>query len=141
MSFVNAIRSCLSQYATFRGRAARSELWFFVLFVIICAMLSTIIDRILGTTFHMTNPVTGVVQSMGYGYIYTLVALALMVPNISVAVRRLHDIERSGWWYWVVLIPILGAIILLVWFCTHGTRGHNDYGIDPLAGGVARTFS
>ena len=141
MDFGTAIKSCLNQYTTFRGRAPRSEYWFFTLFMMICLIAATIIDRALGTSFKMLNPATGLQISMGYGYVYTIVALALFLPGISVLVRRLHDTDRSGWWYWIALIPLIGVIVLLVWFCSRGTLGENKYGFDPLAGGLAQTFS
>jgi len=62
--------------------------------------------------------------------------LASFLPAISVIVRRLHDTDRSGWWYWIGLIPLVGAILLLVWFCTRGTSGPNRFGPDPLSGMV-----
>lgn len=141
MTFQESIKTCLSKYVTWKGRASRSEFWFFVLFVFLCAIASTIVDRILGTSFSMTNPVTGMQQGMGYGYVYTIVILGLFLPYLSVIVRRLHDTNRSGWWYWIALIPLIGAILLLVWFCTQGTTGDNDYGADPLGGDLTAAFS
>ncbi len=141
MNFSEAIRSCLTQYASFRGRAARSEFWFFALFNISCLIIASIIDNMLGTTFKFMDPTLGVQRSIPYGWFYSLVALGLFLPNISALVRRLHDTGRSGWWYWILLIPFVGAILLLVWFCTRGTQGENNYGHDPLAGGIAQTFN
>jgi uncharacterized membrane protein YhaH (DUF805 family) len=63
-----------------------------------------------------------------------LAALTNLLPGISVTVRRLHDTDRSGWWYWIGLIPLVGAILLLIWFCTRGTDGANRFGPDPLSG-------
>ena len=101
-----------------------------------------IIDNVLGTTFKSTNPVTGLPQNLGYGWCYVLVALGLILPSISVMVRRLHDTNHSGWWYWIILPTLgLGAILLLVWFCSRGTVGFNRYGDDPLHDGLAETFS
>jgi uncharacterized membrane protein YhaH (DUF805 family) len=141
MNFGDAIKSCLAQYTTFRGRAARSEFWFFFLFMILVYIIASIFDRVLGTSFSFRNPATGLTQNMGYGYIYTLAALALFLPNISVMVRRLHDTGHSGWWYWIILVPLVGAILLLVWFCSAGTASDNEYGSNPLAGNLAQTFS
>ncbi len=141
MGFGEAISSCLSHYASFRGRASRSEYWFFNLFFIICAVVASIIDRLLGTAFTMHNPMTGAVQSLGYGYVYAVVALGLFLPLLTATVRRLHDTNRSGWWYFIALVPLIGAILLLVWYCSKGTDGGNDYGSDPLGGGYGDTFS
>lgn len=141
MNFAEATRSCLTQYASFRGRAARSEFWFFVLFVLICATVASVLDNLLGTNFHRISPFTGQLVTSPYGFVYSIVLLALLLPNISVQVRRLHDTGRSGWWCWLALIPIIGGIILLIWFCSRGSPGENDYGHDPLAAGIAQTFN
>ncbi|HHB81462.1 MAG TPA: DUF805 domain-containing protein, partial [Aliiroseovarius sp.] len=63
-----------------------------------------------------------------------LFMLATFLPNISVMVRRLHDTDRSGWWYWIVLVPLIGFILLIVWFASKGTTGDNRFGPDPLGG-------
>jgi uncharacterized membrane protein YhaH (DUF805 family) len=141
MTFVEAIKTGLSKYVTWKGRASRSEFWFFFLFVLASVIVASIIDGILGTTFKTVNPLTGLEQSAGYGYVYLLVAVALFLPNLSVMVRRLHDTGRSGWWYWIVLIPLVGAIVLIVWFATKGTTGSNEYGEDPLGGELTAAFS
>ena len=140
MNFGEAIKSCLNQYATFRGRAARSEFWFFALFVMLSAAAAAIIDRVLGTGFHTVNPMTGVPMSMGYGYVYTLVALGFFCLTCRswCGGCMTPDVRAGGTGS---SCPAGGAIILLVWFCSRGTEGTNDYGIDPLSGGVARTFT
>lgn len=117
MTFVQAIQSCYSNYATFSGRAARSEYWFFVLF------------QCLITAFCWMLIPFGLGRSL-----LGLIALANFLPAISVTVRRLHDTDRSGWWYWIALVPFAGAILLLIWFCTRGTSGPNRFGSDPLWG-------
>ena len=111
MGFTQAIASGFQKYATFEGRACRSEYWFFALFHFLVALIAVF---------------AGIV-------VFVLVALAFLLPSLSVLVRRLHDVDRSGWWYWIVLIPIVGAILILVWFCTEGTQGDNRFGPDPLA--------
>ena len=141
MTFSESIKTCLSKFVTWEGRASRSEYWYFILFAVICYVAASIIDRILGTSFSMTNPATGEPQSLGYGYVYVLTALALLLPSLAVLVRRLHDTNRSGWWYWIILIPLVGAILVLVWFCTRGTVGNNEYGSDPLGGELGETFA
>ena len=129
MTFVKAIESSLSQYMTFRGRAARSEFWFFYLFSSICSVVAIIIDNILGTQFKNIDSLSGGL----YGYVYLLVASGLFIPNLSVSVRRLHDTNRSGRWYWILLVPLISVILLLVW---KGTGGDNEYGPDPLSGDI-----
>ncbi len=110
-------------YANFSGRARRSEYWYFILVNIITLIIAAVLDNVLGLTFGMVP----------YGYIYVLVALAVFIPGLAVAVRRLHDVGKSGWFYFIVLIPLVGAIWLLVLFCTEGDRGENQYGPDPKA--------
>ena len=129
MTFVKAIESSLSQYMTFRGRASRSEFWFFALFSSICSVVAIIIDNILGTQFKNIDSLSGGL----YGYVYLLVALGLFIPNLSVSFRRLHDTNRSGRWYWILLVPLISVILLLVW---KGTGGDNEYGPDPLSGDI-----
>ena len=112
----------LKQWSDFKGRARRKEYWMFVLFNIIFLIIAAILDNILGLTFSREIP---------YGYIYLLYALLVLVPGIAVAVRRLHDISKSGWWYLIVFIPIIGAIWLIVLFVTDGTPGENQWGMNP----------
>ncbi|MEP7222887.1 MAG: DUF805 domain-containing protein [Novosphingobium sp.] len=140
MTFSESIKTCLSKYTTWQGRASRSEFWFFYLFMLICMAVAAAIDNVLGTTFKFMNPASGVEVSIGYGYAYALVGLGLLLPQLAVLVRRLHDTGRSGWWYWLFLVPLIGAILLLVWFCSRGTVGNNDYGSDPLGGDLGATF-
>lgn len=119
VDFISAVKSCLGQYATFRGRAPRSEYWFFALFSVLVSVVAGIIDGVIGNPI---NPAT------------SIVTVALLVPGIAVAVRRLHDRDRSGWWYLLIFVPLVGAIVLLVWFCLKGTAGPNRFGDDPLDG-------
>ena len=130
MTFQEAIRSGLSKYITWQGRASRSEFWFFYLFFLIALVVASIIDGILGTK-----------TESGVGYLYILVVLGLFLPTISVVVRRLHDTDRSGWWYWIGLIPLVGLILLIVWWAAKGTTGSNQYGPDPLGGDLTAAFS
>jgi uncharacterized membrane protein YhaH (DUF805 family) len=116
-----AKRPVLEKYADFTGRAPRAEYWWYVLAVIIGEIIAMIIDSVLGT---------GGVIAM-YGWVWTLFILATLIPSLAVSVRRLHDLGRSGWWLLVGLIPIVGAIILLVWFVTPGDAGENSFGPDP----------
>ena len=106
----------LKKYAKFSGRASRKELWMFVLF----NTLAYIIIAIVG----------GVIGVPGIGPLYWL---GTLLPGISVQVRRLHDTNRSGGWWWLQLLPIIGTIIVFVWTVSRGTEGDNDYGPDPLA--------
>jgi uncharacterized membrane protein YhaH (DUF805 family) len=125
MDFTQAIRSCFSQYATFQGRSPRSEFWYFALFTTSASIVIRILDAL---TFGF-NPV-------GPGVLDGLFSLAVFLPTIAVSVRRLHDIDRSGWWWWLWLIPIIGWIVLLIWMITVGNERENSHGPDPLGGWV-----
>lgn len=111
----------LKKYAVFGGRARRKEYWYFILFNIIISIVLAIIDSATGNF----SPETG----MGLlGGIYTL---AVLIPGIAVGVRRLHDTDRSGWWLLLLLIPLLGAIVLLVFMVQDSKPGQNQYGANP----------
>jgi len=116
MGFWQAVASGFSNYVNFSGRACRSEYWFWALFVVLVDIAAGIIDAALWT-YAITS----------------LVDLALFLPGLALAVRRLHDLDRSGWWFLLVFIPIVGFIILIVWACTKGTEGPNRFGPDRLA--------
>ncbi|MEN3978572.1 DUF805 domain-containing protein [Acinetobacter sp. CWB-B33] len=103
---------CLKNYANFTGRARRKEFWFFALVQFIILIIAQIIDSIIGTDFVL----------------YGLVALALFIPSLAVSVRRLHDINKSGWWYLIALIPLIGGILLIVWFATETKPEPNQWG-------------
>jgi len=111
-------------YANFKGRARRSEYWYFVLgnFLLIIPFY------ILGI-MGITND-NSALSILGIA-VYSILILATIVPGLAVAVRRLHDVNRSGWFYFIGLIPLIGGIILLVWFLTEGDRFTNNYGTDP----------
>ena len=117
MDFQTAVRTCLNKYVTIEGRARRSEYWWFVLFNIGGGIILSIVDSVLG--IQLLNG---------------LWTLALLLPSICVGVRRLHDRDMSGWWLLLGFIPVIGAIILIVWFASRGTAGPNRFGSDPLDG-------
>ena len=125
MSFTEAISSGFRNYVNFTRRAARSEFWFWFLFSVLASIVAGLIDYALfggGALWRALSPISG------------LVSLALFLPGLAVSVRRLHDTGRSGWWILLVLIPIIGAIVLLIWFCKRGTPGPNQFGPAQLAG-------
>ena len=136
MSFGQAVQSYFQNYVNFDGRAPRSAYWWVVVFNILVAIVAMILDNMLGLTFSMTMP-TGEVVSMGYGYIYMLTMLGLLLPCLSLSFRRLHDINKSAWWFLLCFIPFIGAIVLIIWFCMRGTVGDNRFGPDPLASKAA----
>ena len=116
-------------YANFNGRASRQEYWMFTLFMIIFSIVAMIADNILATVFTVGEGSYAV--SMGYGWIYLIYYLALFLPCLAVVVRRLHDTGKSGWFYFIVLIPLVGAIWILILFCTDSNPGENNYGPSP----------
>jgi uncharacterized membrane protein YhaH (DUF805 family) len=126
MAFTESVKTCFAKYATFRGRASRSEYWWFQLCFLIYYCGFMIAKYVLTRGSHL-----GILESIVL-LVISLAQLALCIPAISAAVRRLHDTDRSGWWYWLCLIPLIG-IILLAWFCSKGTDGDNEYGTNPLA--------
>lgn len=116
MSFIEAVKSGFSNYVNFADRACRSEYWYWTLFVILGSIVTMIIDAVIG--IRLTDAIFG---------------LAIILPGIAVSVRRLHDLDRTGWWVLLAFIPLIGAIVLIVWFCTKGTEGPNRFGPDRLA--------
>jgi uncharacterized membrane protein YhaH (DUF805 family) len=123
MSFTAAVRSVLSQYVGFGGRARRSEYWWFALFSVLVGIVTSLLDMGLGTDFE---------GSVASGGLFGLIAnLALLLPSLAVAVRRLHDTDRSGWWILIALIPLVGLIVLLVFFVQDGAPGPNRFGSSP----------
>ncbi len=123
MSFVDAIRSGFQNYVTFSGRAPRSEYWFWTLFVILLSFAASILDATLLGMAGNNGPIQG------------LTSLAVLLPSIAMAVRRLHDRDLSGWWYLLILLPLIGWLVLLFFFVQRGTDGANRFGADPLGGG------
>jgi uncharacterized membrane protein YhaH (DUF805 family) len=111
----------LKKYADFSGRARRKEYWLFILFNILISLVLTAIDFMIGTYS----------ASLGMGLLGGIYACAVLIPAIAVTVRRLHDTDRSGWWFLLVLIPIIGPIVLLVFMIIDGTPGSNRFGPSP----------
>ena len=101
----------------------------FVLFQIIFAIAAMIIDNLLGLNLQFGDAYSNV--ALPYGYVYIAYALATAIPGLAVTVRRLHDVNKSGFFIFVGLIPLVGGIWLLVLYCTEGTYGPNRYGQDP----------
>ena len=125
MGFNDAISSGFRNYIGFGGRAARSEYWYWVLFIVLLQIVAWLIDM---TLFGF--------NTTGVNPIGVIVSLATLLPGLAVSVRRLHDIDRVGWWIFLALIPIVGAIVLIYWACLRGTVGANRFGPDPLEGKV-----
>ena len=124
MGFSDAVQNVLmNNYANLDGRASRSEYWWFVLFNLIVNIVTLVIDLTLGTmvTYDM-------------GYVGLIAFLALLLPSVSVSVRRLHDIGKSGWWILLAIIPIvnfIGIFVILVFTLMEGEEHPNQYGNVP----------
>ncbi len=111
----------LKKYAVFNGRARRKEYWYFALLSILITIVLVIIDSVTGT-FN---------DEAGLGLLSGLYSLAVLIPSISVGVRRLHDTNRCGWWLLISLIPIIGTIMLIVLFASDSKPEENQYGLNP----------
>ncbi len=112
--------TAVKKYAVFSGRSRRSEYWYFVLFYLLISIGLSLVEGVIGTG----------------GVLGGIFSLALFVPSLAVGVRRLHDTDRSGWWLLIGLIPLIGAIVLIVFFVQEGTAGDNRFGSDPKAGAI-----
>ena len=115
MDFFEAIKTCFKKYATFSGRATRSEFWYFFLFYIIVNIIAPIMDIFLFDTI--------------YGMFFWIVYIVTLLPYIAVWVRRLHDINRSGWWCLTCITPFI--LVLIFFLCKNSDEGTNNYGIQP----------
>jgi uncharacterized membrane protein YhaH (DUF805 family) len=122
----------LRRYAEFSGRSRRKEYWMFTLMLAILNFVIGIVESTMG--------LAGTVGGL-YGPLSLLVMLAILVPYLAVGARRLHDTGRSGWWLLIGLIPIIGAIVLLIFFVLEGTKGPNEYGPDPKGSGAGEAVA
>ena len=121
MSFVEAVQTCVAQkYATFSGRARRSEYWYYTLFSLLVSLVASIVG---GALFVHAEGDINILSA--------LVSIALFLPGLGVAIRRLHDIGKSGWWYLIALVPFIGWIVLLIFMCRDSDRGPNQFGPSP----------
>lgn len=129
MTAVDAVKSAYRNYLTFSGRAIRSEYWWFMLFQIVVAIIIAVLEG--GGSGQMGGGEMGYSYNAGpIGIVWSLVNL---LPGIGLGIRRLHDLDKSGWWLLIALVPLIGAIVLIVWFATKGTTGPNRFGADKLA--------
>ena len=117
MNFLTAVKTCfVEKYATFSGRATRSEYWYFVLFNALVNILTVTFDAIVFSSSPVFN---------------TLFSLIVLIPSLAAAVRRLHDVNRSGWWL-LLWLTIIGIIPVLYWLIKNSDSGDNDYGSNPV---------
>ncbi len=125
MTFVEAVKSVFTNYTNFSGRARRSEFWWYNLCMIVVQGVLSFLSQ----------------SSSIFAILSTVVALGCLIPSLAVAVRRLHDIGKSGWYYLFALIPLVGSIILIIWFAKDSQPGDNAYGPNPKAVGPFDTNS
>ncbi len=117
MGFTDAVKSAFSNYVNFSGRSPRAAFWYWYLFQIIVYIVAMLLDQyVLGYD--------------GPGMLYGLSGLALLLPSLAVGARRLHDIDRTGWWLLLALTGI-GAIVLIVWWAQRSQPGANRFGPNP----------
>ena len=122
---IAASRSVLSNYATFSGRASRPELWWWFLSVLIILILTELIDAYLIVPFLGLENAVDADRTRPLSWI---VSLALILPNLAVGARRLHDIGKSAWWLLVGLIPLIGTLVLIYFYLQPSDTGRNAYG-------------
>jgi len=115
------LEALTKKYATFEGRARRSEYWYFALFYFLVIFVLAIVDGVTGTLN----------EEVGIGLLSGLFVLATFVPTIAVTVRRLHDTDRSGWWVLLEFLPIVGALVVLVFMVLDSQPGANRFGPNP----------
>jgi uncharacterized membrane protein YhaH (DUF805 family) len=134
----------LRRYAQFSGRSRPREYWMFVLFLLLGIFAFSWLDVVFGfSTGYGYYAHSGYGTAAGYvensGLLTRLFTLATLIPGLAVAVRRLHDTDRSGWWLLIGLVPLLGEFVLFIFMLMSGTRGPNRYGPDPVDEGMQKT--
>jgi uncharacterized membrane protein YhaH (DUF805 family) len=127
VNLLQAIQSGFRNYGNFSGRARRSEFWFWTLFAFLASLVASVLDGALGTSWETDYGNSG-------GLVQLVVALGLLVPNLAIFWRRMHDIGKSGAWWFCLLIPlanIVFGIIFIVWAAKDSLPGSNQYGPSP----------
>jgi uncharacterized membrane protein YhaH (DUF805 family) len=114
-----------NKYADFNGRARRKEYWMWTLYYTVILLFAMILDNALGLNFELLG------QNIGYGWLYVTIGITHLIPGLGIVVRRLHDVGKSGWFYLIILIPLIGFIWVLVLFCTDGVKEDNKWGSNP----------
>ena len=115
---VEAVKEFFTKYATFKGRTSRKNFWFAVLGIFVISFLLGIVGGILSSILNNQNVTT---------ILTAIWELAIIIPSIAMGVRRLHDINKSGWWYLISFVPFVGSIILLVFYCLPAVNEGNNY--------------
>jgi len=124
MNFTTSIKTCFEKYTDFSGRATRSEFWSFSLFILLVAECLKVVDATIAGESYWSYDVI-------FGPAATIFTLLVLIPSFSVSVRRLHDINKSGWWV-LINFTVIGIIVLIYWGCQTSEEGSNSYGEDPV---------
>lgn len=124
MTFTHAVKTCFQRGTVFGGRAGRPEFWYFWLFQILIQLVLTAIEIGLSIAFDRN-------LEQLFDVISGIIGLIFLIPTLAVGARRLHDIDRTGWWQLLYLVPVIGWIALLVFWCLKGTPGDNRFGPQP----------
>lgn len=120
MNVTDAIRTCFAKYAQFHGRARRPEFWWFVAFLFVLNSVAAVVGGLFpGSDLN------------AFVSVNTLVVAVTLLPALAVGARRLHDVDRSGWWQLLMLVPIIGVIVLIFWWVRPGDTGDNRFGAVP----------
>jgi uncharacterized membrane protein YhaH (DUF805 family) len=135
MGFSRSVGGGFRNYATFSGRASRSQFWWWLLFVWLGGIGASIIDSLMGRQFwQITQTASGTwqVSASTVGFVAGVFSLVILLPTLAVSVRRLHDTDHSGWWWWLGLIPCVGWLIMIfAFYIQPGTPGENRFGPPP----------
>ena len=114
-----------NKYIDFSGRARRKEYWMWTLYVTLINILAIILDDMLGLNFELLG------EDLDYGWLYLITGIINFIPGLSIVVRRLHDVGKSGWFFLIILIPIIGWIGILILLCSDGDKEENKWGTNP----------
>lgn len=122
---MNWFLAVLKKYAVFSGRARRKEYWMYMLFYVIIIVVLSIVDAMVFSSSEGGIPI-----------LTTIFSLGMLLPSLGVSVRRFHDINKSGWWILIGLVPFVGFFIFLYFMIKAGDSGSNTYGDDPIVAGT-----
>ncbi len=131
MNFTGAVKAYFLKWNDFRSRSSRSEYWWATLFITLASFpVGFIIGFVIGFTFASAGFSVTTIEIVS-GIVMLPVQIFIIIASTCLVIRRLHDVDRSGWWY-LIIFTIIGMIPLLIWYCSKGTDGDNRFGKDPL---------
>ncbi len=131
MNFTDAVKAYFLKWNDFRSRSSRSEYWWATLFVTLASFpVGFIIGFVIGILF-LTAGFSETTMEIAVGIVMLPIQIFIIIASTCLVIRRLHDVDKSGWWY-LIIFTIIGIIPLLIWYCSKGTDGDNRFGKDPL---------